>query len=554
MRRLFSISFSQLAAYIVGVSSGTVYITDLPIFSALAPCAGSAVSYVVQGLTEESCAPSVTALESCACTQDHNSAAIVGRISTNVLDYCGSTAADDVTSADFVFSAYCNQAAAVTIPTGGPVTQYITDLPAFANLGGCAQSAISYAVQPLTGSICPPAASLLASCACIKDQNSLYISEKINTYIGQMCGTTHTEDSTSAQAVFSGYCGMEAGTTAFPSPSYLPGDVTYYITDLPSYSSLATCAQFAVSYPVMPLGNDGGDCPSAPLGFVSCACVKDQNSQALTSAIISQAKEQCGTTADSDVSSALGVFAYYCSAGKGLVTPTGVTASVTTNPYGGVSTGLSGIFPSSTGNSPDCSDPLSCIGLPASTHIPLGAIIGGAAGGIVFIIFILVAGWRYRRRRLPRQPPFPIQQYTPHVNNNSNESGKAELAGTSTFSAGKLSKNPSMSIVSPVSPMEEKENPLPAGRLEMEAQYAVLPGRTEMEAQNRSAVSTRLHPQELHPEHARYEVQGQPHARELGNATPSYEVQGSNQHPVEVPALSANMISGPYYELEGPYR
>jgi len=69
---------------------------------------------------------------------------------------------------------------------------------------------------------------------------------------------------------------MEAGTTAFPSPSYLKGDVTYYITDLPSYSSLATCAQFAVSYEVMSLGNDGGDCPSAPLGFVSCACVKDQ--------------------------------------------------------------------------------------------------------------------------------------------------------------------------------------------------------------------------------------------------------------------------------------
>jgi hypothetical protein len=56
-----------------------------------------------------------------------------------------------------------------------------------------------------------------------------------------------------------------------------------------------------------------------PLPRVSCVCVKDQNSQALTSAIISQAKEQCGTTASADVSSALGVFAYYCSAGKGLV-------------------------------------------------------------------------------------------------------------------------------------------------------------------------------------------------------------------------------------------
>jgi len=232
--------------------------------------------------------------------------------------------------------------------------------------------------------------------------------------------------------------------------------------------------------------------------------------------------------------------------------------TVTTNPYGG--TGLSGIIPSSTGNSPDCSEPLSCIGVPGSTHIPLGAIIGGAAGGVIFIIFILVAGWRYRRKRLPRQPPFPMQQYTPPVNNNINQPGKAELAGTSMFSASKLSQNPSlseptptMSIVSPVSPMEEKANPLPAGRLEMEAQYAALPGRTEMEAQNRHEVPSRPNPQELHPEHARYEVQGQPHAQELGSSAPRYEVQGSNQHPFEVPALSANMNSGPYYEL-GPYR
>jgi hypothetical protein len=123
---------------------------------------------------------------------------------------------------------------------------------------------------------------------------------------------------------------MEAGTTVFPNPSRLPGDVTYYITDLPQYSSLATCAQYAVSYPVMSIGDLDGDCPSEALGLVSCACVKDQNSQALTSAIISNAKEECGSTASAAVASALGVFAYYCSAGKGLVTPSGVTASGST--------------------------------------------------------------------------------------------------------------------------------------------------------------------------------------------------------------------------------
>jgi hypothetical protein len=36
---------------------------------------------------------------------------------------------------------------------------------------------------------------------------------------------------------------------------------------------------------------------------------------------------ECGTTASEAVSSALGIFEYYCSAGKGLVTPKGITAS-----------------------------------------------------------------------------------------------------------------------------------------------------------------------------------------------------------------------------------
>jgi hypothetical protein len=214
MRHLLFQSFLQLEVFVVVTFSATVYITDLPVFSALgqyfhsilwletaflvpisfdsssrlsvslknyhpdlniAPCAGSAVSAVVQGLTQESCAPSVTALESCACTQDKNSAAVVGSISTYVLNYCGSTAAEDVTSADKVFGAYCNQATPATIPTGGPVTQYITDLPAYSELGGCGQSALSYAVQSLTDTKCPPAASLLVSTSvgpCLRSNSS----------------------------------------------------------------------------------------------------------------------------------------------------------------------------------------------------------------------------------------------------------------------------------------------------------------------------------------------------------------------------------------------
>jgi hypothetical protein len=142
---------------------------------------------------------------------------------------------------------------------------------------------------------------------------------------------------------------------------------------------------------------------------------------------------------------------------------------------------------------------------------------------------------------------------------NRNDYDKAELAGNSAFTSNSLSKTPvarkptpTMSVVSPVSPMTENASPL-AGKLELEGQNTGLSGRTEMEAQNRSEVAGGLNTQELHPEHVRYEVQGQPHAHELVNA-PRYEVQGSNQHPVEVPATRANMNEGPFFELEGPYR
>jgi hypothetical protein len=104
-------------------------------------------------------------------------------------------------------------------------------------------------------------------------------------------------------------------------------------------------------------------------------------------------------------------------------------------------------------------------------------------------------------------------------------------------------RKPTPSVaVSPVSPMENES--------------AVLAGRAEMEAQNRSEVPAGPNAQELHPEQARYEVQGQLSAQESVNA-PRYEVPGSHQHPVETAAPGvprANMNEGPFYELEGPYR
>jgi hypothetical protein len=116
-----------------------------------------------------------------------------------------------------------------------------------------------------------------------------------------------------------------AGTTSFPSPGSISGTVTYYITDLPTFNNLAPCAATAVSEVVQGLTETY--CQSAPNALASCACFKDQNSVAVSSAIVSWVEYECSSTASADITSAVGVLNFYCSAAAGKVVATGVTAS-----------------------------------------------------------------------------------------------------------------------------------------------------------------------------------------------------------------------------------
>jgi len=309
-------------------AASIVYVEDLPAFSALAPCAGSAVEYAVQALTYSDCPPGVTALQSCACTKDQNSAALSATLSSQVLASCGTIASDDVSSASVVLSNYCNQAQTANpfpSPTNG-VTEYITQIPAWSDLGPCAGSALEYLVQSLTYQQCPPGAPALVSCACLKDQNSLLVSEGINSQVTESCGTTHSEDVASAQAVFAGYCGLNNGTSVFPTPTQFPGSLTYYITDMQEYSSLAPCAMSAV-YNQALYTLTYGDCPPNPGPLASCACAKDGNNGSISSAISSDVSGECGSTASADIASALSVFGFYCSAAMGQVKAQGITNS-----------------------------------------------------------------------------------------------------------------------------------------------------------------------------------------------------------------------------------
>lgn len=115
------------------------------------------------------------------------------------------------------------------------------------------------------------------------------------------------------------------GTTSFPKPGSISGTITYYITDLPTYSSLAPCATRAVSEVVQQLSYSL--CQSAPDALASCACYKNQNSAAISKQLVSSVNYECSSTASADVTSALGVFDFYCNAAGGKVVASGVTAS-----------------------------------------------------------------------------------------------------------------------------------------------------------------------------------------------------------------------------------
>ncbi|KAL1891700.1 hypothetical protein Sste5346_007449 [Sporothrix stenoceras] len=346
-------------------SVDVVYVTDLEVFTLLAPCAQSAISYNVMAMTEDNCPEAVTDLQSCVCSKNNYFGSLSATISSDVSYSCGSTASSDQASASLVFSAYCNQIAVATFPTPTiPVTQYITDIPEMSYLAPCASSQVSYAVLDMTEYLCPPDAVNLATCACAKNQNSLLLSQTINVMVGQAC-SSHTADISSAQAFFKAYCNLNAGTSSFPSASNPPGDMTYYITDMPQYSSLARCAKDALSSAVFT--NTYELCPAGPQLLASCVCIKESMSSMVSSYITSNIQWDCTAGDTADISSALNIFNLYCSAANNKAVVSGITTSVSqTLPFG---IGGGGSGETGTGNKA------------TATHGTTKATGTGAAGG-----------------------------------------------------------------------------------------------------------------------------------------------------------------------------
>lgn len=216
-----------------------------------APCAQTALNYDVMYMTEESCPEAVTSMQSCVCSKSNFYSSIGLQLSSDVSQSCGNTATDDQASVSTVFSLYCNQDAVVAFPTPSiSVSQYITDIPEISYMPPCASSGISYIAMTMvrvsgpvdsldsldrwdasltdlllvqTYKYCPADTPDLATCMCQKQQNSLMISQLINTGVGEACSSL-TVDISSAQAFFSAYCNLLSGTSSFPTASNPPGD------------------------------------------------------------------------------------------------------------------------------------------------------------------------------------------------------------------------------------------------------------------------------------------------------------------------------------------
>ncbi|KAM7224059.1 hypothetical protein V8F06_000532 [Rhypophila decipiens] len=587
------------------LAADIVYVTDLAIFTSLAPCAASALSYNVMYMTYNLCPEAVTELKNCVCTKGGNLASVQKDLSSSVSYSCGSTASEDQASATTVLSAYCNQDESFSFPgPATPVSVYITDIPEFEFLAPCAASAVSYAMNSMTYYNCPSDAPLLATCACSKNQNSLLISQVINTSAKSSC-SGHTADVTSAQAFFNAYCNLNNGTSSFPQFVEPPGDMTYYITDLPGYSSLAPCASRALSYAVQ--GQTYYLCPEGPKALGSCACLKEGLSTDISSTIRSSVKDGCGAPGTDDISSAFSVFDEYCSAVKGSVTPAGVTNSVTQTYPAGANGGSGGSGnggnngapggsrtgggPQETGGSNGGVDGGANQGdvgkekSKASTGPSIGLIVGIVVGVVVVLIILAAVIFfiiRSKRRSANAQQAIPDNP-TPANGMPDYFNGKQELAANevSAFPHAPPSPSPStlkvgapgrMDNVSPVSAHHAGAfTPPPPQQAELHGQpspYPPMPNSAELQGQTTSPYSPHMpNSAELYaqgnnvypPPNNRPELQGQGplyspplNRQELQGQGPLYtppnrqELQGQGS-PQFSPSHNRPELAGYYY-------
>ncbi|RFU81467.1 granule antigen gra6 domain-containing [Trichoderma arundinaceum] len=448
MRRSIRLAIAPAICFAAFADADLSYVTDLEIFSLLAPCVSDAISYNIQTLTYSTiCGDSETQLQSCACSDTERFTSISSSISRDIRVSCGSTATEDQQSASSVLVKYCNQDSTITFstPTKNIVQAYITDLSQIEYLPQCAQSGLSQAVMGDNASKCPEAASLFAPCVCNKGGIPSEVSDMISKSVRYSC--SNGGDITAAQDFYNEYCAMNNGTTTFTQPPGPPGDMTYHITALSKFKALRSCAQSGVASAI--LDQTERYCATGPQALASCVCIKSGMSGRISSTLTSYVKWNCDNTATADVTSALDVFDYYCSAAENefvvSVTDTATetyphpTNRASSNPSGPTQTGskTSGGGGGGGGSDDDGSDsdPSGKDGSSSdgkggsgSSSINKTAVIAACVlGGVVLIAAVAAVAFFVRRKRNKQMRG----ELLPPTEDGSNLQGPPELANTS---------------------------------------------------------------------------------------------------------------------------
>ncbi|KAH7161632.1 hypothetical protein EDB81DRAFT_350835 [Dactylonectria macrodidyma] len=496
MRHLHGLALVALAGLAkLSAATDVVYVTDLEIYTLLAPCVASAISYDVFALTYSTtaCGDSESALQSCACSNEGRFNDLYSSISTDVTYSCGSSATDELTSASKMMEQYCNQdEMTVTFfsPTANLVHAYITDLPQMDYMPPCAQSAVSEAVMGAGAYNCPEAAELFAPCVCSKSDVVSSVSDVLRKSVKYSC--SNNQDVTTAQNFYNEYCAMNEGTTSFASPEGPPGDMTYYITALPQFESLRDCAQSAVSYAV--LSQTGWLCGSGPQQLASCVCLKSGISNQMSSIITSEVKWSCDNTATADVTSAIAVWDYYCSAAESKVVATVAESIAPTYETANIGAGSTGVSQTlSDGASETLSDGSSGDNTSSEDNnssnddtnekkgVGIVPIVGGIAGAVAVVAIGLGAFfiWRKKRRQQTKGEQIPGggdqgQEYN----------GKPELMGDTHLTPGMGDHKPyygPSELSGNGSPRPELYGGMKPGVAELPPNY---PGTPELQSQS----------------------------------------------------------------------
>ncbi|EGX87979.1 hypothetical protein CCM_09115 [Cordyceps militaris CM01] len=434
--RLYAVAMVLAAA--VRVRGDVPFITELDIYSQLAPCVTSAVAnaYLWEQDTT-ACGSEPTKLQSCVCTNTAELGKMSVSIRSAVSSRCGTDADADQTSAARLLDKYCHPDSTITFatPTTNIIPGVMSDVAAISSLPPCVQSGLSAVVNAAPYEGCPTVANMWAPCACSKKN----IVDQIRSSLGQQVRSScsNADDVTLASNFYTQFCAMNEGTTSFAAMPGPPGDMTYYITALPQFASLRACAQSGVIQAVM--SQSSYLCASGPQALASCVCLKSgilgKASQTLTSSV----KYNCDNTALADVASAAAVLDYYCQAAQNKVVATvsqsiaetkATSLSLATRPTSGASAA-----PKNTGAAGSDGT-----GSKKSGGLGKGPIIAIAVLGALVIIgfVVLIALFVRRRNRKAKaaaavadpaagQSPFP-----PHSELATN-SPSSELDGKSPY-------------------------------------------------------------------------------------------------------------------------